>query len=150
MSSAAIWRGEGVSSVPSNVNAGQGTGILRDASLDNRLDALKDVALTLLSALDSLRSTQPARDRSLSLQDEVQRFETDLIRTALERTGGNQARAARLLGVKHTTLNAKIKRHRICWDTPANRNDADIGDTEPPREFVVERGNPVHTAAQNS
>jgi transcriptional regulator with GAF, ATPase, and Fis domain len=45
----------------------------------------------------------------------VKKFEADLIRAALVRTGGNQARAARLLGVKHTTLNAKIKRHQLLF-----------------------------------
>ncbi len=130
MSSATIWRGEGISSMISAANAGQSEGLLREATLDNRLDALRDVALTLLSALDSLRSTHPVRDRSLKLQDEVQRFETDLIRTALERTGGNQARAARLLGVKHTTLNAKIKRYQICWDGHSNGSGTNKGDSE--------------------
>jgi transcriptional regulator with GAF, ATPase, and Fis domain len=126
MSSAAIWRGEGLSSA----TAGQSSILLREATLDNRLDALREVALTLLGAVDSLRSTQPSRGHSIKLQDEVQRFETDLIRTALERTGGNQARAARLLGVKHTTLNSKIKRYKIVWDGCANEADKDIGDHE--------------------
>jgi DNA-binding protein Fis len=37
---------------------------------------------------------------------EVQRFETGLIRLALDHTHGNQARAARLLHIRPTTLNA--------------------------------------------
>ena len=116
MSSAVIWRGEITNSGLSSAKAGQGSTLLREATLEHRLDALRDVALTLLDAVDSLRSSQPTRDHSLRLQDEVQRFETDLIRTALERSGGNQARAARLLGVKHTTLYAKIKRYKIRCD----------------------------------
>jgi transcriptional regulator with GAF, ATPase, and Fis domain len=116
MNNATIWRGEVLASALSSANSGQAGSLLSEATLDTRLDALKNVALTLLDAVDSLRSAQPARDHSLRLQDEVQRFETDLIRIALERTGGNQARAARLLGVKHTTLNAKIKRYRIRSD----------------------------------
>ena len=130
MSSAAIWRGEGLSSAPSSARAGQSSMLLREATLDNRLDALREVALTLLGAVDSLRSAQPSRGQSIRLQDEVQRFETDLIRTALERTGGNQARAARLLGVKHTTLNSKIKRYKICCDGQANKAHEDIGSGE--------------------
>ncbi len=117
MSSATIWRGEIVTSGLASSKSGQGSTLLREATLENRLAALRDVALTLLDAVDSLRGSQPSRDHSLSLQDEVQRFETDLIRTALERSGGNQARAARLLGVKHTTLNAKIKRYQIRCDS---------------------------------
>src|SRR6266436_10211611 len=130
MSNAAIWRGEVLASALSSAKTGQGGILLREATLDNRLDALKDVALTLLEAVDSLRSAEQSRDHSVRLHDEVQRFETDLIRTALERTGGNQARAARLLGVKHTTLNAKIKRYQICWNGLSNGSDPNIGDSE--------------------
>ena len=45
--------------------------------------------------------------------DEVRQFEVSLIRTALGRTSGSQTRAAKLLGLKPTTLNAKIKRYGI-------------------------------------
>jgi transcriptional regulator with GAF, ATPase, and Fis domain len=129
MSSAAIWRSDVLTSALSSAQAGQGSIHLREATLDNRLDALRDVAATLLEAVDSLRCAQPSRENSIRLQAEVQRFETDLIRTALERTGGNQARAARLLGVKHTTLNAKIKRYKIRSDSEADAG-REIGDRE--------------------
>ena len=119
MSSAAIWRSDVLTSALSSAQAGRGSILLREATLDNRLDALRDVAATLLEAVDSLRIAQPSREGNIRLQAEVQRFEADLIRTALERTGGNQARAARLLGVKHTTLNAKIKRYKIRCDGEA-------------------------------
>jgi two-component system response regulator PilR (NtrC family) len=45
-------------------------------------------------------------DLSRALSD----FERDLIESAMKRAGGVQKRAARLLGVKPTTLNEKIKR----------------------------------------
>jgi transcriptional regulator with GAF, ATPase, and Fis domain len=122
MSSAVIWRGEITNSGLSSAKAGTGSTLLREATLENRLDALREVALTLLDAVDSLRGSQPSRDHSLRLQEEVQQFETDLIRTALERSGGNQARAARRLGVKHTTLNAKIKRYKIQCDGYLDQN----------------------------
>jgi len=130
MSSAAIWRNDVLASALSSAKAGQGSILLREATLDNRLDALRDVAATLLETVDSLRTAQPSREHSIRLQAEVQRFETDLIRTALERTGGNQARAARLLGVKHTTLNAKIKRYKILCVGDAGEADKVIGDRE--------------------
>ena len=116
-----------LASALSSARAGQGSTLLREATLDNRLDALKDVALKVLEAVDSLRGAPPSRDHKVRLQDEVQRFETDLIRTALERTGGNQSRAARLLGVKHTTLNAKIKRYQICCTGNTAGADKDVG-----------------------
>src|SRR5258706_5543352 len=86
-----------------------------ESTLDaERLNALRDLVRALLAELESLQSAQPAHaDHSAGLQDQVQRFESDLIRRALYRTRGNQAQAARLLGVKHTTLNAKIHRYRI-------------------------------------
>ena len=49
----------------------------------------------------------------IDFYDEVQRFETHLIQMALNETGGNQAKAARLLGIKATTLNSKIKLFNI-------------------------------------
>ena len=51
--------------------------------------------------------------RGVNFYDEVKRFEIDLIRRALEQTGGHQSRAARLLGLNATTLNSKIKTNAI-------------------------------------
>jgi transcriptional regulator with GAF, ATPase, and Fis domain len=122
MSDAAIWRGEGIPSA----KGPQASALLRETTLDNRLSSLRTVALTLLDAVDSLRRAQPVSRDHIRLQDEVQRFEADLIRAALEKTGGNQARAARLLGVKHTTLNAKIKRYRIACDANVTESDKKV------------------------
>jgi transcriptional regulator with GAF, ATPase, and Fis domain len=44
---------------------------------------------------------------------EVERFETILIRMALDESGGSQVRAARMLGLKTSTLNSIIKRLKI-------------------------------------
>ena len=49
----------------------------------------------------------------VNFYDEVRRFEIDLIRRALDQTGGHQSRAARLLGMNPTTLNSKIKTYNI-------------------------------------
>jgi DNA-binding NtrC family response regulator len=51
--------------------------------------------------------------RGINFYDEVKRFEIDLIRRALDQTGGHQSRAARLLGLNATTLNSKIKSYNI-------------------------------------
>ena len=51
--------------------------------------------------------------RGVNFYDEVRRFEIDLIRRALDQTGGHQSRAARLLGMNATTLNSKIKTYNI-------------------------------------
>ena len=91
--------------------------LLRDEAFESRLISLREVALELLNAVESLKKTSAVNDHKLNLDDEVRKFEADLIRAALVRTGGNQARAARLLGVKHTTLNAKIKRYQLLFGT---------------------------------
>lgn len=92
----------------------QAWALLREATLESRLDSLKDVALSLLHEVESLRSAAMRNTDNPKLLEAVRRFETQLIYAALEKTRGNQARAAKLLGVKHTTLNAKIKRYGIC------------------------------------
>jgi len=93
----------------------QAANLLRDEAFDSRLSSLRDVAVELLNAVESLKQPTAIRDQRLNLDDEVRRFEADLIRAALVRTHGNQAHAARLLGVKHTTLNAKIKRYQLLF-----------------------------------
>lgn len=51
--------------------------------------------------------------RGVNFYDEVKKFEIDIIRRALDQTGGHQSRAARLLGLNATTLNSKIKSYNI-------------------------------------
>ena len=82
-----------------------------------RIASLKILALTLLRQVELLEK-QIAVDNvtELNLQKEVHGFEAAIIRSALAKTGGRQRRAARLLGVKVTTLNTKIKRHKIKLD----------------------------------
>src|SRR5260370_37931460 len=112
MSSAMNWRPEG-----QPTSDGVSAVIhLPEASLDNRIETLREIALTLLEKLESFQSARPERgEGGVKLCDEVQRFEIDLIRSALDRTGGNQVRAARPLGVKPTTLNAKLKRYKMSF-----------------------------------
>jgi DNA-binding NtrC family response regulator len=56
---------------------------------------------------------QVSLSQGVSFYDEVSKFEINLIKQALEITGGNQSRAARLLGMNTTTLNSKIKSYNI-------------------------------------
>ncbi len=104
---------------------------LQEASLDNRIETLREVALTLLEKLESLQSARPGRGEGrVKLCDEVQRFEIDLIRSALDRTGGNQVRAARLLRVKPTTLNAKLKRYKMSLISREVKAEQDVHNQE--------------------
>ena len=85
-----------------------------ESSVDVRLNTLRETVLQLLDEVESLAITRPVDiKRGARFSDEVRQFEVSLIRTALGRTSGSQTRAARLLGLKPTTLNAKIKRYGI-------------------------------------
>jgi len=86
----------------------------------DRIQRVVDLADALLSEAETLARDKAFTDEANKLRpldivggidfyDEVQRFETHLIKMALAETGGNQAKAARLLGIKATTLNSKIK-----------------------------------------
>ncbi len=84
-----------------------------------RIASLKVLAMTLLRQVESLEKQMAAGSvPELNLQNEVHRFEAAIIRSALNKTGGRQRRAAKLLGVKVTTLNTKIKRHKITMEEP--------------------------------
>jgi len=91
----------------------------------DRIEALKDLSLTLSTALEAIGTLgflgidQPLDIESgLDFYDEVRRFEIFLIQRALKHTGGCQSRAATLLGLKPTTLNSKIRGYNINWRTP--------------------------------
>jgi transcriptional regulator with GAF, ATPase, and Fis domain len=93
--------------------AGNG-GSTEEMSAGGKIEMLRDIALSLLDEIDTLRSNSvPDIERGIDLFDEVRRFETELIRRALKLAHGSQTRAARLLGVNPTTLNYKIKRYKI-------------------------------------
>ncbi|HET6851829.1 MAG TPA: helix-turn-helix domain-containing protein [Pyrinomonadaceae bacterium] len=85
-----------------------------ESNVDVRLNTLRETVLQLLDEVESLAISRPVDiKRGARFSDEVRQFEVSLIRTALGRTSGSQTRAARLLGLKPTTLNAKIKRYGI-------------------------------------
>jgi len=87
----------------------------------NKIEALRTLTRALLKEIDALAESSPLESGSeVNLSDEVHRFEADLIRCALIRTGGRQRRAARLLNTKVATLNAKIKRYNLNEDELVN------------------------------
>src|SRR5258708_12053941 len=82
---------------------------LREINVPERIKALREITLSLLTELESLESlTAPAPERSLRLEDEVKRFEIALIRAPLLKTKANQPRAPFLLDFKPPTLNSKF------------------------------------------
>jgi DNA-binding NtrC family response regulator len=85
--------------------------------LSSKFKMLVELTLTLLREIELLKDIQElqslGRREQLSLKEELRRFEIEMIRKALIQTNGHQSRAARLLGVKVTTLHEKIKRYDI-------------------------------------
>lgn len=105
------------------------------AVINNKLEALKVLANSILFEVASLEQDREiAAHTKVDLSGEVQRFEVDLIRCALTRTGGRQRRAAALLGIKPTTLHAKMKRYGMIQgesgeDIAADDDEESIAET---------------------
>jgi DNA-binding NtrC family response regulator len=100
-----------------------------EVRLDDKINSLRETVLQLLQEVESLTIAVPRHLRGgTRLDEEVRQFEVNLIRTALGRTAGSQTRAAKLLGLKLTTLNAKIKRYHIA---PAGYQAQLINRSEP-------------------
>jgi DNA-binding NtrC family response regulator len=96
----------------------------RKAAGAERLTRIRDLATALMDETELLDHENGLAETSAAIEnlnlksrldffEEVKRFEVRLITRALEVTGGNQARAARLLGLGTTTLNYKIKAYEI-------------------------------------
>jgi len=96
----------------------------RKAAAAERLNKIRAMASALIEEAELLEhenglAEASAMAENLNLKshvdffEEVRRFEVRLIVRALEVTRGNQARAAKLLGLGTTTLNYKIKAYEI-------------------------------------
>ena len=90
----------------------------------HRIQRLIDLTHSLLREAEMLVGEKVFVDESRRLQElnisegidffgELQQFEISLIKLALAQTSGHQARAAKLLNLKPTTLNTKIKQYKI-------------------------------------
>jgi len=91
-----------------------------------RVRGLKELVFNLLKEVQDLEHdelvsalTAPQNsvrldiEKGIKFDDVVRQFETNIIQQALTITGGNQARAARLLGIKPNTLNYKVKLYNL-------------------------------------
>ena len=108
MNSTATWEMEVLESAAPPVENSD------SATSRNSLATLQELVLRLLCEVQSINEVSPLTiDSGFDFYDEVSRFEIDLIRRALLQTGGHQVQAARLLNLKVTTLNSKIKHYQI-------------------------------------
>ena len=93
------------------------------SELERRLEQLLMLARALANEVETLRAeitTDHDADSHIAVNkdgidfyDAVERYEIELIRSALNQCNGNQSRAARLLRMKSTTLNAKMKHYGL-------------------------------------
>jgi DNA-binding NtrC family response regulator len=92
-----------------------------EKAFKEKVKILRDVALWLIDEIDALDYVRSVNiRRGINLHDELRWFEIHLVQSALERTGGHQTRAARLLGINLTTLHNKLKRLDISPDNIVN------------------------------
>jgi transcriptional regulator with PAS, ATPase and Fis domain len=89
-----------------------------------RLKKIREMASDLIDQASALEHEAELADANATISGlgingeidffaEVQKFEVKLIKRALELAEGNQARAAKLLGLGTTTLNYKIKTYAL-------------------------------------
>jgi transcriptional regulator with GAF, ATPase, and Fis domain len=108
MNSTVTWQSEELESVPEQGEHSE------SSSAHSNIATLKELVLRLLSELQCITEVNTLTvGNGLDFYDEVSRFEIDLIKRALLQTGGHQVQAAKLLNLKVTTLNSKIKHYQI-------------------------------------
>ncbi len=122
MNSTAIWETEELETVLETpletIAQPEDNGLQPDengeAAARNNLTTLKELVLRLLTEVQCIDAVNALTlDGGVDFYGEVSRFEIDLIRRALLQTGGHQVHAAKLLNLKVTTLNSKIKHYNI-------------------------------------
>ena len=95
--------------------------ITTESETERRIQQLALLAKALATEVETLQA-ELYRDRSqqidfdkdgLDFYEEVERYEIELIKKALQASGGNQTQAAKLLRMKSTTLNAKMKHYGL-------------------------------------
>jgi len=97
---------------------------IRTHQPSQRLKKIREMASELMeeaSALEHETELAEARatveslgpNHGIDFFEEVRRFEIKLIKRAMELAEGNQARAAKILGLGTTTLNYKIKAYEL-------------------------------------
>ena len=95
--------------------------ITTESETERRIQQLALLAKALATEVDTLQA-ELYRDRrqqidfdkdGLDFYEEVERYEIELIIKALQASSGNQTQAAKLLRMKSTTLNAKMKHYGL-------------------------------------
>jgi len=86
----------------------------QNGGLNHASELLTDLLQALTAAAEALETAaQSQAFQDTDFYEAVRSFEISLIQRALKSTAGNQAKAARLLHLKQTTLHGKIKQYKI-------------------------------------
>ena len=115
MNSLATWESEELENVTSpDVNSPETPETDGTTPSQNSVNTLRELVLRLLCEVQNINEVNTLSiENGFDFYDEVSRFEIDLIKRALLQTGGHQVHAAKLLNLKVTTLNSKIKHYNI-------------------------------------
>lgn len=95
---------------------------IENGGFNHRLEVLRDLVKSIAIEIEEIVKGQPTEQVrnhggfELGFDEQVRKFEFDLIKYALFRAGGRQNKAAEMLKLKPTTLNWKIKRYNIPFD----------------------------------
>ena len=124
MNSLSTWSNDRMELVPPN-------GDSELTSSRHKITTVKQLAIKLLREVQAIREVEVrSLGAGVDFYTEVSRFEIDLIKCALLQTAGHQRQAARLLNLKVTTLNSKIKHYNISLNAFGNGYQATETDTE--------------------
>ena len=92
-----------------------------------KIRTLRQLVMQLHHQLASLDQVPtPTVEQGLDFYTEVSRFEIELIRRALKAANGHQGKAAQLLNLNSTTLNAMIRRYYIHVEPSALSKTVDM------------------------
>ena len=103
----------------------------RSRAVDGRLSSLKVLAVTLLNEIEALENCADEVSE-LNLQAEVRRFEAELIRNALVRTGGKQRQFLSGRGLWFVTARAARRSPGLSGGLCAPRRKTQPGRQEDP------------------
>jgi DNA-binding NtrC family response regulator len=96
-----------------------------DSEFEHRVDQLVLLAKALTDEIETLQAElatchTPRLPKQIDVDEdgldfyqEIEEYEVELIRSALHQCDGNQTQAAKLLRMKSTTLNAKMKHYGL-------------------------------------
>lgn len=89
-------------------------GVLSERKAGPNVNMLRRLANLIIKEVGDIEESSELKlGNGFRLDAYLEKFEINIIRYALQLAGYNQLAASRLLGIKPTTLNAKIKRYHI-------------------------------------